>query len=229
MRLNGWQRLWVVVTVVWTIGVVVVTWDVWPADPDWFTANSPLVLEVTAPNGTILEVETPDGELPSAATLEMIFRKSGNGSLTLAQRVRAKYPGVYDDLTDQQIEANVKAQYPGVYDDVPSTAPAALSVVKSEPLAGATRQPIAHPATKALDLTPTVRVKTPVATLEFPPGTDAATVQRAYDKQLNDDARAKRLAVVRQASAWWLLPPVVVYLLGWAIAWVYRGFRPARG
>lgn len=44
---------------------------------------------------------------------------------TLAQRVRAVHPGVYDDLSDSQLEAKVKAKYPGVYDDVPTTPPVA--------------------------------------------------------------------------------------------------------
>ena len=40
---------------------------------------------------------------------------------TLAQKVRAKYPSVYDDLTDTQLEGAIRAKYPGVYDDVPRT------------------------------------------------------------------------------------------------------------
>ena len=40
---------------------------------------------------------------------------------TLAQRIRTKYPGAYDDLSDQQIEASVRATFPGVYDDIPTT------------------------------------------------------------------------------------------------------------
>lgn len=36
----------------------------------------------------------------------------------LAQLVRSKYPGVYDDLSDQELEAKVTAKYPGVYDDL---------------------------------------------------------------------------------------------------------------
>lgn len=38
---------------------------------------------------------------------------------TLAQLVRAKYPGAYDDLSDQQLETSVRAKFPGVYDDLP--------------------------------------------------------------------------------------------------------------
>ena len=40
---------------------------------------------------------------------------------TLAQSVKAKYPGVYDDIPDVELETKIKAKYPGVYDDLPST------------------------------------------------------------------------------------------------------------
>lgn len=40
---------------------------------------------------------------------------------TLAQKVRAKFPGAYDDISDGELEQRVKAKYPGVYDDIPTT------------------------------------------------------------------------------------------------------------
>ena len=40
---------------------------------------------------------------------------------TLAQRIRAKYLGAYDDMSDEQLEAAVTKKYPGVYDDLPRT------------------------------------------------------------------------------------------------------------
>ena len=49
---------------------------------------------------------------------------------TLAQLVRAKYPGAYDDLSDSQLESSVRAKYPGVYDDLPLS-----SAKKTEPKA----------------------------------------------------------------------------------------------
>lgn len=42
------------------------------------------------------------------------------GEQTIAQRVRAKYPGVYDDLNDQQLESAVLAKHPE-YKDLPRT------------------------------------------------------------------------------------------------------------
>lgn len=39
---------------------------------------------------------------------------------TLPAMVRAKFPGVYDDLSDIELDAKVRAKYPGTYDDLPS-------------------------------------------------------------------------------------------------------------
>lgn len=40
---------------------------------------------------------------------------------TLAQMVRAKHSGAYDDLSDQELDTRIRAKFPGVYDDLPST------------------------------------------------------------------------------------------------------------
>jgi hypothetical protein len=47
------------------------------------------------------------------------------GEPTLAERVRAKYPGAYDDIPDDVLEQRIRAKFPGVYDDIPSSAPRA--------------------------------------------------------------------------------------------------------
>jgi hypothetical protein len=41
---------------------------------------------------------------------------------TLPEMVRSKYPGVYDDISDVELDAKVRAKYPGQYDDLPSPA-----------------------------------------------------------------------------------------------------------
>lgn len=46
---------------------------------------------------------------------------AGETPQTLAQMIKAKYPGVYDDMPDADLETKVKAKYPGVYDDLPTT------------------------------------------------------------------------------------------------------------
>lgn len=44
---------------------------------------------------------------------------------TLAQKIKAKFPGQYDDLPDAELEARIVAKYPGAYDDLPRTSTAA--------------------------------------------------------------------------------------------------------
>ena len=48
----------------------------------------------------------------------------------LATKVRAKYPGAYDDLSDSALEAKITAKFPGTYDDL---------VTPQEPLRQATQ------------------------------------------------------------------------------------------
>ena len=63
MRLNGWQRLWVVLTLMWTFVVGVVTWNTWPptyvsGDPN---AGLPhLGEDVTSLVGVLKKGETCD-------------------------------------------------------------------------------------------------------------------------------------------------------------------------
>lgn len=48
----------------------------------------------------------------------------------LGQRVKAKYPGKYDDLPDDELGRKVKVKYPGAYDDFADFAPSAPSAPK---------------------------------------------------------------------------------------------------
>lgn len=46
----------------------------------------------------------------------------------LGQKVKAKYPGAYDDLADDDLGRRVKAKYPGAYDDFTDAPPAPPSL-----------------------------------------------------------------------------------------------------
>ena len=54
---------------------------------------------------------------------------------TLAAKVRTKYPGAYDDMSDQQLESAVRTKFPGVYDDMPLTTGRAPAAAPSTPQA----------------------------------------------------------------------------------------------
>lgn len=50
---------------------------------------------------------------------------------TLAQRIRTKYPGTYDDIDDAELEQRVIAKYPGTYDDIPRTKQATTTTTET--------------------------------------------------------------------------------------------------
>lgn len=50
---------------------------------------------------------------------------------TLAQRLKARYRGVYDDIPDAELEQRVRAKYPGAYDDLPMTATSQAAPVEA--------------------------------------------------------------------------------------------------
>ena len=47
MRLNGWQRVWVVATVLWALAVSVGAWSQWPQGPEEFVSVFPLTTPLT--------------------------------------------------------------------------------------------------------------------------------------------------------------------------------------
>jgi hypothetical protein len=126
---------------------------------------------------------------------------------TLAQTIKAKYPGQYDDISDTDLEAKVKAKYPGVYDDLPVTkaqTPPPMPGIASQLLntglntlgeaAKATVQPVIHP----LDfLASSVQMPANVIKSHMEQG------QKAYDAFMRGD---RTEAVLRELAA---IVPVV--------------------
>jgi hypothetical protein len=103
MRLNGWQRLWVVLTVLWTLVVGLLMWDGWPSRPVQFISIFPsgAVDPSTATMPTIeyhdalaeLARRTPPGSRPplTIVTSEPLQPAVGDDVTTLMQsRVNAK-------------------------------------------------------------------------------------------------------------------------------------------
>src|SRR5579859_865967 len=61
---------------------------------------------------------------------------------TLPELIRSKYPGQYDDLSDEQLDAKVRERYKGVYDDIPGPTKAKSSETPTEkPKIAATKTP----------------------------------------------------------------------------------------
>jgi hypothetical protein len=73
------------------------------------------------------EVEFPDSmsDAEVAAAAKRLHR--GAGVADLGRKVKAKYPGAYDDMPDDAVGRAVKAKYPGAYDDFTDGGPPLLA------------------------------------------------------------------------------------------------------
>lgn len=57
------------------------------------------------------------------------------------------------------------------------------------------------------------------------PDSDAEAAARAYWASVERVIAERRLQHVRKAIAWWVVPVAVLYVLGLAVGWAYRGFK----
>jgi hypothetical protein len=94
---------------------------------------------------------------------------------------------------------------------------APLSVAKSEPLPA--RQGTARPAVGFLG------VEAGSASFDIQVGAKVDAVRRAYEREVGRATRSARLTSLWYSALVMLVPPFVLYGLGWAVGWVRRGFQ----
>lgn len=204
MRLNGWQRIFVVATVVWTLGIALLTWQTWPS-----AARSYRPWEVD---------------------FEALAVKRGE---SLAQFIRSVYPWAYNDLSDADLEAKFRARYPL------NSQPAVVSyyTVLAAELGGTDDLSPADkkPAEGAEQI---VRLVSGVGKVSFPAsmsGEEVGTrskqlseLHESNDAKLRASNRSAQIAEAKLMAALWLVPPGLIYALGWAVGWIRRGFVQTR-
>ncbi len=57
------------------------------------------------------------------------------------------------------------------------------------------------------------------------PRAEAEASARAYWAEIEHVANENRVAHLAQAIAWWAIPLALIYALGLATRWTYRGFK----
>lgn len=57
------------------------------------------------------------------------------------------------------------------------------------------------------------------------PEIDMSAVAKEYWSLITQTANEHRWSLIGYAALAWLLPSIAIYGLGWAIGWVYRGFK----
>ena len=100
VTLNGWQRLWVLVTLMWTFVVGVVTWNTWPL---YVVKSEPL---------PTLSTDALPTRTDATSLMNGVLKKGE--TLTRAEfaaRLKAKYP-IYADRTDEELVTATLKKFP---------------------------------------------------------------------------------------------------------------------
>jgi hypothetical protein len=125
MRLGGWIRLWVLLTVLWTLFIGWLTWSTWPPSYPSLDPNASVedlnrlasdrtvvATEATPPQGSPTFDPTKSFTVIWDSTLDEIMRE--DEKLTRAEfiaRIRVRYP-VYNDLSDDDLLGRMLDKYP---------------------------------------------------------------------------------------------------------------------
>lgn len=57
------------------------------------------------------------------------------------------------------------------------------------------------------------------------PERDKTEVKQDYWRIIEKEAREKQLQYIFMALYFWAGPVIILYVLGWSVGWIYRGFR----
>lgn len=217
MRLNGWQRLWIVVAATWLMPVIVFSYELWPTTanvskdevyarlkPDYGRRLSDYI--ATSQSGGTVRIDfskyvSPDQSgwvpdwVPDNPTLGPGAPQSdANASSTLpspppGHTLDTPRRGQYTDADIDKPKATGKGQ--------------PLTVVSSE-----------------MDID-----GHKVQVYEGVSPDEVNQTVRAYTAILRHLLNVKRASFIGMVFALWMVPMIAFYLAGWAIAWVRRGFR----
>jgi hypothetical protein len=188
MRLNGWQRLWVILSVLYLLPVVGLTILFWPTpETTWHRAEF-------------------IGQMPA----------------DLQGKVEGAYASEFErEEMRRKLERDFPPLPPGV---TPANPPS------KHPLTGLDTLERDYSQT----LSPAVTVSFPNrAVLDIRVAKEGDTkpdklVAAAYWAVVVAAARAERWQRTWQMALLWFIPCLVLYALGWATAWVRRGFEIRR-
>jgi hypothetical protein len=60
------------------------------------------------------------------------------------------------------------------------------------------------------------------------PDDRVTTTVNAYTAALREAVHAKRVRYAQELLAWWAVPAIALYITGWTVGWVHRGFMSGR-
>ena len=218
MRLNGWQRLWIVIAVPWAICVGLLGYVNWP------TADQ---VEMNA-----VHARMPPGDTAKLASMEDDRQAVVDvKQLESASRAQDQQPQ-NTRFTDQQLMEIWND--PRMRDlETKRQALELLTEDERQRLLKLTGPKPPEPALPKYDLSDILEPQHQVVvegrtlTLTFRAGVSPADVARVQDRcafAFREELWRNRAAAIRGFGAIWAILLVALYAAGWSLAWVRRGF-----
>jgi hypothetical protein len=225
IHLNGWQRLWIVIAVLWAVVVLLVTWGSWPTNADLSEK----------------EISTRLSDVPDAAIRhELTAVENATLATDAAELLVAKVGGHIENPYADPDLTSVPEPDPQWRATQTTTSTQKPSVLSIHEFAQRIKAKYPQYAGWSDDvLTGGVLAKYPVYRDQVDPHEVAAASQR-YDDLIKVQAHisaiaktiatetlvaSKRKNAVLTAIAAWLGPIAVLYAMGWSVAWIRRGFK----
>ena len=192
MRLNGWQRLWVVASVLWTVPIAFL----------FFTQDpSPYVFHVTvyeanprynlpAPQAKV-RMKTPVWKGQDCVDRPGVFNFAVPLTFPeLSDPVYLCFDAPTLEVGDRKMQGGVTSEWDGK----------AWREVRADPAKPATYETINTAA-------------------------DQKAIEADYRHAYAEKKAHVRWTQNRNIALLWVIPPIALYVLGWAFAWVWVGFR----
>lgn len=235
MTLNGWQRLWVVASVLCLVGVCLLAYVAWPtATPisDFAVTTSlgrTCVITKRVDTGSSYTYEVVAGahrvEIHRDARLSLASRGDVDAAVreafgkivaeTAPAGLSRKQFDALVDLTLKPIEPTnvasaVRSVFPGAYDDLNDMQLSQAFLAK-------------YPFLDIGDHPPVINVPL-LGLVQFPVTMSADAINRTASGLAAQELRRRRLATFGKAFSAWVLSIVVLYAAGWTVGWIRRGF-----
>jgi hypothetical protein len=193
MKLNGWQRLWIVLTVLWMMPNVFFVYA------NWATLAS------VSKSDVYMKLKREDGERLTDY-FDVIMTQLGGTSVDDPRVSELRKDKAFQAASVKDQKAYLMATDPDFAKASTVNQNAHLGVVTG------TTGPIVdidgHTVTFVRDL----------------PQSDMDQTARAYDGALKTIFRQRRFEALGRSIALWIGPAVGLYMIGFAVVWVKRGF-----
>jgi hypothetical protein len=193
VKLNGWQRLWVVLVALWVPPVVFLTIADWPTT-------------TTISRRDVSDRMKPEDRRRLSDNYDVMTARRGGPNVVLPRIGQLQHDKDFMAAPIEEQKAYLTANDPEF---------AKASVMEQNAYLGL----VTGMTGPVADIDGHI-----VKFIRGIPEEDTNQTARAYDAALRRILARRRAVFFGRMLAFWALPAIVLYALGWAIGWVRRGF-----